>query len=159
MAERAQFVDPITGRPEGDRISPSAICPPVPSQRDIGVHGLLGAGFRDPLGMAFATQLKDMAEAKAKERFPALGTGSTARDAFRHFYGASTLARLVGPQRARNILNAVEVSGGNGAADQTMDTWNNHVAVTMGHDPRYRRMSVEDIFDIALKSGCLKVNK
>lgn len=83
----------------------------------------------------------------------------TARDAFRHFYGAFALTRLIGPRRALSILNAVEVSGGNSAADRNMDTFNNYVAIQMAQDPRNQGRATVDLANAALAQGCLTVNQ
>jgi RHS repeat-associated protein len=132
-------------------------CPAVPASRPIGTTGLAGAALRDPTGVMIAAEVRGIANAESRQRFPSMSSSGTARDAFRHFYGAFALTRLIGPTRALDILNAVEVSGRNPAADRNMDTFNNHVAMRMAQDPANRGRSTADLANAALAKGCLKV--
>jgi RHS repeat-associated protein len=140
--------------------SRSRNCPSIPNRRDIGSVGLAGMAFRDPEGLYYAGDIvKPLAEQESARRFPNLSGVGDARDAYRHFYGAFALARLIGPERALAILNAVEVSGANDAADQQMDTWNNHTAIRMYQDPRYRNMPTGEVAEIAMRERCLAANR
>lgn len=109
--------------------------------------------------MAIAKEVRDHANEASRAQFPKLSSSGTARDAFCHFYGAAALTKLIGARRALNILNAVEVSGGNPVADRDMDTWNNHVAIQMAQDPANKGKSTADLANAALARGCLKVRR
>ncbi len=132
-------------------------CPAVPASRPIGTTRLAGAALRDPTGIMIAAEVKRLADAASIRRFPSMASNGTAQDAFRHFYGAFALTKLIGPTRALNILNAVEVEGKNPAAERNMDTFNNYVAMQMAQDPRNRGKSTADLANAALAKGCLRV--
>lgn len=131
-------------------------CPRVPASRPIGRTGLPGAVLRDPLGAVMAAEVIGHADAASGARFPGEGRAGTARDAYRHFYGAFSLSRLIGAERAQAILNANDVSGANAAADRDMDTWNNHVGVEMAQSPASLGKSVDEVASRAMKNGCLR---
>jgi RHS repeat-associated protein len=135
------------------------MCPPVPTSRPIGSTGLAGAATRDPTGAIIAATVRGIANDVSRERFPSLSGSGTARDAFRHFFGAFALTKLIGPTRALNILNANEVSGGNSPTDRDMDTFNNFVAIQMAQNPQNRGKATADLADAALANGCLKVTR
>jgi RHS repeat-associated protein len=138
---------------------PEMMCPPVPASRPIGSTGLAGAAVRDPTGAIIAATVRGIANDVSGERFPALSVSGTARDAFRHFFAAFALTKLIGPTRALNILNANEVSGANSAIDRNMDTFNNFVAIQMAQNPQNRGKATADLADAALTNGCLKVTR
>ena len=133
-------------------------CPSVPASRPVGTTGLAGVALRDPTGVMIAGDVRSLANEASRLRFSSLSSTGTARDAFRHFYGAFALTRLIGPSRALKILNAVEVSGANSASDRDMDTFNNHVALQMAQDPQNLGRSTADLANTALAEGCLKIN-
>ncbi len=144
-------------RPPGGRGKAKANqCPAVPTSRSIGTTGLVGAALRDPTGVIIAGDVRTLANEASSRRFPSLSSAGTVRDAFRHFYGAFALTRLIGATRALKILNAVEVSGQNSAADRNMDTFNNHVAIQMAQDPSNLGKSTEELANMALAQGCLQ---
>jgi RHS repeat-associated protein len=148
-----------SGQPAPPKPQNNQQCPSVPARRDVGNTGLVGAAVRDPTGIIIAGEVRGLANEASRAQFPSLSSSGTARDAFRHFYGAFALTRLIGPTRALNILNAVEVSGGNSAANRNMDTFNNYVAIRMAQDPRSQGRSTADMANAALAQGCLKVNR
>ncbi|HEX8125347.1 MAG TPA: RHS repeat-associated core domain-containing protein, partial [Allosphingosinicella sp.] len=135
------------------------VCPAVPASRPIGTAGLARAALRDPTGIIMARDIRDLANAASRQKFPSQSSSGTARDAFRHFYGAFALTKLLGPARALDILNAVEVSGGNSAADRNMDTFNNYVAIRMAQNPENLKKSTAELAEAAIKKGCLKINQ
>jgi RHS repeat-associated protein len=150
-------VSPVQPASKVKRVHPeTAACPSVPTRRDIGSTGLAGAALRDPLGMTMASEVRNLATEASNKRYPSLGSSGTVKDAFRHFYGAFALTRLIGPRRALQILNAVEVSGRNPINDRAMDTWNNNVAIQMAQDPRYQGIPTEKVAELAINRGCLR---
>ena len=136
---------------------PGMMCPPVMASRPIGSTGLGGAAARDPTGAIIAATVRGIANDVSRERFPSLSGNGTARDAFRHFFAAFALTKLIGPTRALNILNANEVSGENSPTSRDMDTFNNFVAIQMAQKPQNRGKATADLADAALANGCLKV--
>lgn len=161
VTEALTYATPGTegGGSGGSTTNSSVVCPVVPKNRPIGKTGLAGAALLDPTGMIMAAEVRRLAIDASKSAFPTLQSGGSAQDAYRHFYGAFALTKLVGPQRAMSILNANEVSGHNAAADRNMDTFNNYVAVKMAQDPRNAGKATADLASAALASGCLTVNK
>lgn len=128
-----------------------------PANRPVGSRGVAGAALLDPLGMIMAADLRGQIPDATRERFGRSGTDD-ASDAYRHFYGAFALGRLLGPARAMSILNANEVQNGGGKTGSiNMDTHNNWLGVTMSQDSRFRGRSVAAATEYALGNGCLQV--
>ena len=136
---------------------PVSSCVAPPASRPIGATGLIEAGLKDPLGAIYANQVKNLAEEAASAAYPVGYSGQgDERDAYRHFYAANLLTRLIGPSRTLAILNAVEVSGQNPPDFLNQDTWNNHVGVSTGWP---KGVSVHAAAKAAIANGCLKTSK
>lgn len=70
------------------------------------------------------------------------------------------MTRTLGADNARFFGNAHEAHyPNNPARSERMDTWNNHVGRAMAEDPRYRNRSAHEVTMLAIKNGCLKVEK
>lgn len=131
-------------------------CPAVPNSRPVGDRGRVGAALRDPTGALMARDIAGEAFSAARNRFPNLSGVGDLRDAYRHFYWSFAMARMLGADRARDIGNANEVSGGNPANETEMDTWNNETAIRMAQDARYRNLPNADVAEIAIRNRCLR---
>jgi len=131
-------------------------CPIPPKNRSIGTRGVVGAALADPTGMVMATSVRDHAHTATRKKFGQSGVDDQS-DAYRHFYGAFGLSRLIGPSRAFAILNANEVeNGGGNQASTSMDTFNNWVGVTLSQDTRFRGQSAESAAKYAMRNNCLQ---
>jgi RHS repeat-associated protein len=154
------FVENEKGEGGEKRVPPSQAsrCPAVPASRPVGTRGQARASASDPEAAFVADAVRDVANGAAARRFPTLSGHNDVRDAYRHFYWAYGMARIIGPDRALRITNSHEAEYPNNPRDeQAMDTWNNAVALAMVRDPRYARMPTADVAEIALRNGCLRV--
>ncbi|RXZ66745.1 RHS repeat-associated core domain-containing protein [Pelagerythrobacter rhizovicinus] len=145
----------VTGtRPQND-----APCPAVPGE----VPSYLYGDFELAIDAAWATGAARRASAAA---YPNLTGIDDARDAYRHFYGAMTLARKAGGSAALGALNVNDAWGynvrgrllgrpGYTEAARRMDDHNNYVGVAMAEDPRFSDMSVSQAAEYAMSNGCL----
>ncbi|WP_181815631.1 RHS repeat domain-containing protein [Alteripontixanthobacter maritimus] len=153
----------VTGRrisDEGGGAKNIFRCPKPPIDRPVGSIGTLaGAGIvAGKSGLGFALDIfESAANDFSAKRYPNLPTASNVRDASRHFHLAFSMSRMSGPASATQILNAIEVIGGNPKPDQQMDTFNNFVGVSMAQDPLLSGTSVSVAFDVALAAGCLQI--
>jgi RHS repeat-associated protein len=130
-------------------------CPVPPTNRPIGETGVVGATLRDPTGMIIAYDVRSAAHSATSSRFGSSGADDVS-DAYRHAFGSFALGRLIGPSRARAILNANEVKNGAGhPASVRMDTYNNWVGTTLSQDPRFSGKSAHEAAKFALENGCL----
>ncbi|WP_161631035.1 RHS repeat-associated core domain-containing protein [Niveispirillum irakense] len=154
---------PVSYEPPGPDKTPAGPennegpCPKPPANRPIGQHGVAGVALSDPLGMIIAANLRGRIHNATRQRYGRSGTDDES-DAYRHFYGAFALGRLLGPSRALAILNANEVqNGGGNTSSINMDTYNNWLGVTMSQNGRFTGQSVAIAAEYAIENSCLQV--
>jgi RHS repeat-associated protein len=130
-------------------------CPSVPANRSIGTKGVPRMTAEDPTGMILASMVRDVAHEATAQRYGSSGTDDES-DAYRHFFGSFAMGRLLGTQRALAILNANEVTNGNGNTPSiNMDTANNWTGLAFSQDSQFEGRSADDAAQTALANGCL----
>lgn len=138
-------------------------CPPIPRSRPVGTIGEKEAALRDPAGAFVANQVRYLALDAANKAYPDMKGIDDQKDAFRHFYWVSGMTRLLGPERALAFANAHEAMwptrNQTGQRQRDMDTFNNHVAVALTTDPRYKKRTTEELARSAIGAGCLDIIK
>lgn len=138
----------VNGSEEEEEPQNDPPCPAVPAN-------VPDYPYADPEVSGLAAFAYGRAIRASEARFPNLAGRDDVRDAYRHFYGAMTLARSAGGSRALGVLNVNEALGVNERHARAMDDHNNYTGVVFGSDPRYAGMSVGQAAEYALKNGCL----
>jgi hypothetical protein len=112
-----------------------------PSDADFGFDaagpGLLGVAWRHPVDAAVAGVQAVLARREAGRRYPGHSGGGQNQegDAFRHAYWNAIMTRLLGPERAGEYANAVEIQGSNKAGERQMDLYNNREGRALATQP------------------------
>lgn len=111
--------------------------------------------WQHPVDAALALVQSELAKYEANRRYPGPEYGgghNQAGDAFRHAYWNAAMARLLGPERAREYADAVEISSWNKAGERQMDLYNNREGRRLGLQPGL----LTDAIEKAIKDGHLR---
>ncbi|WP_152664003.1 DUF6973 domain-containing protein [Sphingomonas sp. SRS2] len=135
----------------------SSICPPV-GQQDMGsktwgenLAGRPGWQVLSAVGSGLAAQHA------AAQRFPDSKQHNDEADAYRHALWNIKMTRAMSPQSAADFANSYEVSGQDPPAEHRMDLYNNAVGRAMATDPRFSKMSAQELAYLAYRNNCFQV--
>jgi hypothetical protein len=89
-------------------------------------------------------------------RFPQSQLHNGPGDAFRHALWSYKLARLLGPERAKEITDSHEISHANNGSERLMDLYNNEVGRRLATGPVSQQKTDEEVVLEALQRGELQ---
>ena len=118
--------------------------------------GLLSVSLPHPLDALAAGNLAAIAWRVAEQQYPGHAGGGGGHnqegDSFRHAYWNSTMAKALGPERAQEFANALEISSPNAVGERQMDLYNNN----QGRALASRLGPVVDIIKRAIADGQIR---
>ena len=103
-----------------------------------------------------AQELASEARDAARDRFGDEAPADSRRDAVRHAKWMGELTREFGPEVARRIGNAYEITFPGRLGSRLMDLHNNDVGIRLMADPKNANRAVSDVIGEALEAGMLQ---